>query len=201
MYRVEEVLERIKAAGLKLKPEKCLMLQKEVIFLGHVVSGEGVKTSLTNITKIMSWPKPQTAKQIKQLASVPSKIQANLLNADPVRSASRELKILCTASSTELIAAQDNQSAETQIKAGESKVIKALAEASELGPSSPDATKPEEVKQGSVSTTWASTRSTEDLRRCQREDPDIATILKAKMAGKKPSSQEMVTCSPATRHY
>ena len=37
---VEEVLERIKAAGLKLKHEKCMMLQEEVIFLGHVVSDE-----------------------------------------------------------------------------------------------------------------------------------------------------------------
>ena len=101
----------------------------------------------------------------------------------------------------ELIAAQENQSAGTQIKVGEFEVIKALAQESELGPSSPNATEPQEVKQGSVSTTWTSTRSTEDLRRCQREDPDIAPILKAKMAGKRPSSQEMVTCSHATRHY
>ena len=52
--RVEEVLERIEAAGLKLKPAKCLLLQQEVVFLGHVVSGDGVKPSPTNISKIMS---------------------------------------------------------------------------------------------------------------------------------------------------
>ena len=39
MRRVEEVIERIKAAGLRLNSEKCLMLQKEVVFLGHAVSG------------------------------------------------------------------------------------------------------------------------------------------------------------------
>ena len=70
--RVEEVLERIKAAGLKLKPEKCMMLQEEVIFLGHVVSGEGVKPSPTNISKIMNWPKPKTARQVKQLVAMGS---------------------------------------------------------------------------------------------------------------------------------
>ena len=63
--RIEEVLERIKAAGLKLKPEKCFMLQKEVVFLGHVVSDEGVKPNPTNIANIASWPVPKTPRQVK----------------------------------------------------------------------------------------------------------------------------------------
>ena len=40
-----------------------------VIFLGHVVSGEGVKPSPTDISKIMNWPKPKTARQVKQLVA------------------------------------------------------------------------------------------------------------------------------------
>lgn len=54
MCRVEEVLEKIKAADLKLKPEKCLMLQKKVHILDHVVHDEGMKPSPSNIFKIMS---------------------------------------------------------------------------------------------------------------------------------------------------
>ncbi|MCG8044298.1 MAG: ribonuclease H family protein, partial [Candidatus Thiodiazotropha endolucinida] len=72
MNRVEEVLERIKAAGLKLKPGKCTLLQKEVLFLGHIVSGDGVKPNPINISKILSWPKPKTAKQVKQLVAMGS---------------------------------------------------------------------------------------------------------------------------------
>ena len=72
MDRIEEVLERIKAAGLKLKPEKCFMLQKEVVFLGHVVSSEGVKPNPTNIAKIASWPVPNTPRQFKQLVAMGS---------------------------------------------------------------------------------------------------------------------------------
>ena len=41
LSRREEVLGRIKAAGLKLKPEKCKMLQTEV------VSAAGIKPSPT----------------------------------------------------------------------------------------------------------------------------------------------------------
>ena len=40
-----QVFQRIKSAGLKLKPEKCNILQKEVIFLGNVVTDKGVKPS------------------------------------------------------------------------------------------------------------------------------------------------------------
>ena len=48
------------------------MLQREVVFLGHVESGEGVRPSPTNVAKTMSWPKPKTAKQVKQLVAMES---------------------------------------------------------------------------------------------------------------------------------
>ena len=70
--RIEEVFQRLKLAGLKLKPEKCNMLQSEVVFLGHVVTAEGTKPNPTNITKVLGWPKPKTAKQVKQLVAMGS---------------------------------------------------------------------------------------------------------------------------------
>ena len=70
--RVEEVFQRLKLAGLKLKPEKCNMLQSEVVFLGHVVTAKGTKPNPTNITKVLGWPKPKTAKQVKQLVAMGS---------------------------------------------------------------------------------------------------------------------------------
>jgi hypothetical protein len=39
LYRVEQLLSRLSDPGLKLKPGKCELLQEEVTFLGHVVSG------------------------------------------------------------------------------------------------------------------------------------------------------------------
>ncbi|KAF7654945.1 hypothetical protein LDENG_00063000 [Lucifuga dentata] len=38
------VVERIRAAGLKLHPKKCHFMQREVTFLGHKVGGEGIGT-------------------------------------------------------------------------------------------------------------------------------------------------------------
>ena len=38
------VFMRLREAGLKLKPSKCRFVQKEVTFLGHVVSEKGIST-------------------------------------------------------------------------------------------------------------------------------------------------------------
>ena len=70
--RIEEVFERLRQAGLKLKPQKCCMLQTEVVFLGHVVTASGVKINPTNVSKVLDWPQPKTAKQIKQFVAMGS---------------------------------------------------------------------------------------------------------------------------------
>ena len=58
LQRVEEVLDRIKAAGLKLKPEKCQLFHREVDFLGHLVSADGIKPNPHNIAKKSSGRNP-----------------------------------------------------------------------------------------------------------------------------------------------
>lgn len=52
LKRVKEVLERIRKAGLKLKPNKCQLFQKEVSFLGHVINKNGITPNPDNIAKI-----------------------------------------------------------------------------------------------------------------------------------------------------
>ena len=52
MQRVEQVFSRIKGAELKLKPEKCQLLQTQVNFLGHTISAEGVLPNPDNLAKI-----------------------------------------------------------------------------------------------------------------------------------------------------
>jgi hypothetical protein len=56
--RVDYVLGRMQAARLTFKPDKCHLLQNEVVFLGHVVSKEGVNPASTNVAKIVGYPRP-----------------------------------------------------------------------------------------------------------------------------------------------
>lgn len=72
LERLKVVLDRIKEAGLKLKPEKCRIFQKEVTFLGHVVSEEGVKPDPNNIAKILQCPVPKTVKEVRHILGMGS---------------------------------------------------------------------------------------------------------------------------------
>ena len=385
--RVEEVLKRIQAAGLKLKADKSNMFQDSVLFLGHIVSGEGVKPNPTNIAKVVEWPRPKSAKQVRQFVALGSyyrrfvkdfatmvrpmveltkkgrkfiwteacersfeMVKKALVSSDvmgypineggefildvdasdegiggilhqeqegrerviayasralnraernycitekellavrffieyfrqyllgrkfrvrtdhqaliwlfklkePRGKIARWIEILshydfsveyrpgnkqghCDALSRcenprecdcpeqdtseplkcgpcnkclkraqdmihsdiyrELMAEQGDQSTESESRKGESVDAKCLREVSEVATTSQGSA---ESKQEQVMSFWASTSSKEELCRMQTEDPDIGPILEAKLMGNKPSSQDMVACSPATRHY
>ncbi len=64
--RLQQVLERISAAKLKLKPDKCSLLQAEVTFLGHIVSQDGVRPNPDNIAKIKQWTEPTNVTEVRQ---------------------------------------------------------------------------------------------------------------------------------------
>ena len=46
--RLDEILNRIREAGLKLSPNKCKLFQGEVVFLGHIVTETRVSTDPAN---------------------------------------------------------------------------------------------------------------------------------------------------------
>ena len=70
---------------------------------------------------------------------------------------------------------------------------------SQPGPSSEaDASK---VTRDSFGWAWSEGLSQADLRLRQEEDVDIGPILTAKVKGVKPTSSEMITMSPTSRHY
>jgi len=56
--RLEEVFIRLRGANFKLKPTKVRLFQREIQFLGHRISGEGVAMDPTKISEIVSWHRP-----------------------------------------------------------------------------------------------------------------------------------------------
>ncbi len=55
---LEEVLGRIRAAGLKLKREKCQFGKSSVKFLGHVVSAQGTEPDPEKVKAVQDFPTP-----------------------------------------------------------------------------------------------------------------------------------------------
>ncbi|GBM96236.1 Retrovirus-related Pol polyprotein from transposon 297 [Araneus ventricosus] len=58
LNNLRKVFQRLQKANLKLNPKKCRFFQKEVAYLGHVISGEGVKTDPEKIKAVVDWPRP-----------------------------------------------------------------------------------------------------------------------------------------------
>ena len=63
--RLEEVLQRLEGAGLKIKGSKCQLFQPEVEYLGHVVSAEGVARDPKKVEAVQCWPTPRCVKDIR----------------------------------------------------------------------------------------------------------------------------------------
>ena len=66
------MLERIKKAGLKLKPSKCHLLRPDVTFLGHIVSGEGIRPNPDDVEKLVNWPSPKNVTEVRQVLGMGS---------------------------------------------------------------------------------------------------------------------------------
>ena len=72
ILRMREILERMRSANFRLKPRKCHLIKSEVEFLGHVVSGEGVKPKADNVAKILGWKRPTDALCVRQFVGTVS---------------------------------------------------------------------------------------------------------------------------------
>ena len=68
--RLRQIFERLRASGLKLKPEKCKFFQSEITYLGHRVSKEGIHPSAENIEAIKKMKVPTTYTEIRSFVNM-----------------------------------------------------------------------------------------------------------------------------------
>ncbi|KAL5497311.1 hypothetical protein EMCRGX_G013768 [Ephydatia muelleri] len=66
LERLATVFQHLRKAGLTLKPEKCHFAQKEIHYLGHIVSCKGVQADPEKIKAITSYPVPSDIKELRQ---------------------------------------------------------------------------------------------------------------------------------------
>ena len=65
--RLTQVFERLREANLKIKVNKSSLFQKQVKYLGHVISAEGISTDPDKIKAIQNIKTPVNTKDIKSL--------------------------------------------------------------------------------------------------------------------------------------
>ncbi|XP_076301613.1 uncharacterized protein LOC143219562 [Lasioglossum baleicum] len=64
--KVRKLLNRLREHGLTLQTNKCEFLRKEVAYLGHIISRQGVKPDPRKLKAVKDFPTPTSQKNIQQ---------------------------------------------------------------------------------------------------------------------------------------
>ena len=65
LENLKSVFLRLRQAPLQLKVSKCKLFQKKVVFLGHLVSQDGITGDPEKLQANESWPQPQDKSEIR----------------------------------------------------------------------------------------------------------------------------------------
>ncbi|CAG5008774.1 unnamed protein product [Parnassius apollo] len=65
------VMERLRKVNLKLNPQKCEFLKKEILYLGHLVTKKGVLPDPEKTKVLRNYPTPKNADEVKRIPIFP----------------------------------------------------------------------------------------------------------------------------------
>lgn len=65
LHHLDLVFQRLRKAKLTLKPSKCKFAAPEVLYLGHIITRQGVKVDPNKTSAVDSFPKPKTQKELR----------------------------------------------------------------------------------------------------------------------------------------
>ncbi|GBN25970.1 Retrovirus-related Pol polyprotein from transposon 17.6, partial [Araneus ventricosus] len=65
LNNILKVFQRLQKANLKLSPKKCRFFRKEVSYLGHIISADGVKIDPEETKAVVDWPRPETVHDLR----------------------------------------------------------------------------------------------------------------------------------------
>ena len=65
LKRLQDIFEKLAKAGLKLKPNKCEFFKSKIMYLGHLVPAEGIKTDPRKIEAVKNWTTPKMVTDVR----------------------------------------------------------------------------------------------------------------------------------------
>ena len=63
--RLGTIFQKLREVGLKLKPSKYKLFKTSLLYLGHIVSEDGIRTDPKKIEAILQWPVPLTVTDVR----------------------------------------------------------------------------------------------------------------------------------------
>ena len=69
---LRQAFQRLRDAGLRLKPKKCSLFRRQVSFLGHVVSESGVACDPAKVEAVTAWETPTSVSDVRSFLGLAS---------------------------------------------------------------------------------------------------------------------------------
>ena len=69
---IKLVFNWLKSFNLKIKLKKCYFFQASVVFLGHILSADGISANPEKVDKVQDWLVPKNAKELHSFLSLTS---------------------------------------------------------------------------------------------------------------------------------
>jgi phosphoribosylaminoimidazole (AIR) synthetase len=66
LQHIRQLLEILRQNKLYAKPQKCIFMQHEVEFCGHIVGNGIIKVMKKKIESIVQWPQPRNVHEVRQ---------------------------------------------------------------------------------------------------------------------------------------
>lgn len=64
-----DVFNRLRKVNLKLNPLKCEFLKKEILYLGHIISENGISPDPDKIQALKEYPTPKNCDEVKRFVA------------------------------------------------------------------------------------------------------------------------------------
>lgn len=64
-----KVMNRLRKVNLKLNPNKCEFLKKQILYLGHIISSEGILPDPEKVNIMLNYPTPKDANETKRFVA------------------------------------------------------------------------------------------------------------------------------------
>lgn len=74
------VFEKLRRVNLKLNPKKCNFFKTELIYLGHLISAEGIKPDPAKVEAVKKWPTPSNAEEVKRFVAFANYYRKHIKN-------------------------------------------------------------------------------------------------------------------------
>ena len=70
--QIELVFSRLEEFDLTIKPKKCHFFQHSIVFLGYVLSADGISANPQKVDAMKNWPVPMSAKELHSFLGLAS---------------------------------------------------------------------------------------------------------------------------------